>query len=139
MFGDWLFEAAIWTGQDSEGFPSRSGQHSSTTIISSTADLTRINESAPPVTTQLHRVKEYEAGRAEAFTALCTIFSSQECGESVIPTYLARFYHALLVGLQYDPHVSLTGGGCSWDYSRTSLVVLLHQLRLPNLYSLLYY
>ena len=105
VFGGWLFEAAVWTGQDSEGFPSRSKVHSSTTVISSAADLTRLQE-APSVSPMSQRVKEYEAGRAEVFVALCTIFSSQECGESVIPTYLARFYHSLSIGLQYDPHVS---------------------------------
>ena len=105
IFGAWLFEAAIWTGQDSEGFPSRGWSHGSTTIISSAADLTRIQE---PSTTSLSlRVREYEAGRAEAFTALCSIFSTRDCGETMLPTYLARFYHSLVVGLQFDPQVCI--------------------------------
>ena len=50
-------------------------------------------------------IKEYEAGRAEAFGALCSIFSSQQCGETFLPIYLARFYHALAVGLKYSEEV----------------------------------
>ena len=50
-------------------------------------------------------IMEYEAGRAEAFGALCSIFSSQQCGEPFLPIYLARFYHALAVGLKYKEGV----------------------------------
>ena len=44
IFGNWLFEAAVWEGQDQEGFPQRRRSHSSTTVISSTADITRLKE-----------------------------------------------------------------------------------------------
>ena len=49
---------------------------------------------------------EYEEGRAEAYAALCCVFSSQPCGgEPFLPVYLARFYHALVIGLQYIKEV----------------------------------
>ena len=49
---------------------------------------------------------DYEEGRAEALGALCSIFTSQPCGEAFLSVYLARFYHALTVGLQYQENVS---------------------------------
>ncbi len=44
IFGNWLFEAAVWEGQDQEGFPLRRKSHSSTTVISSAADITRLKD-----------------------------------------------------------------------------------------------
>lgn len=44
IFGNWLFEAAVWEGQDQEGFPLRRKSHSSTTVISSAADVTKLKD-----------------------------------------------------------------------------------------------
>ena len=44
IFGNWLFEAAVWEGQDQEGFPLRRKSHSSTTVISSAADISRLKD-----------------------------------------------------------------------------------------------
>ena len=102
----------MWTGQDSEGFSGVKGVHGSTTVMSSVADLSRPPDSTMLVSSadyHLHRLRDYEAGRAEAFEALCCIFSSRECGEEVLPIYLARFYHSLAVGLQYSPKVRRNG------------------------------
>lgn len=54
-------------------------------------------------------LSDYEEGRAEAIGALCSIFSSQPCGEPFLPIYLARFYRALAVGMQYDEKVRQIG------------------------------
>lgn len=44
IFGDWLFEASVWVGQDQEGFLSKTGPHGSTKVISSAGDLSRIQD-----------------------------------------------------------------------------------------------
>jgi hypothetical protein len=49
----------------------------------------------PPALT----IDKYEAGRAEAFGALCSIFCAKKTGEEILPVYLARFYLALQQGL----------------------------------------
>jgi len=77
----------------------RSSRTSTTALFSSVTDPT------PFVSRDLVNTLEYEAGRAEAFGALCVLFSSQPCGEPFLPVYLARFYHALAIGLQYDEEV----------------------------------
>ena len=77
----------------------RSSRTSTTALFSSATDPT------PFVSRDLVNALEYEAGRAEAFGALCVLFSSQPCGEPFLPVYLARFYHALAIGLQYDEEV----------------------------------
>ena len=68
------------------------------------------SDSAPTMSHDSKTIMEYEAGRAEAFGALCSIFSSQQCGEPFLPIYLARFYHALAVGLKYKEGVREEGG-----------------------------
>ena len=57
-------------------------------------------------------ISDYEEGRAEALGALCSIFTSQQCGEAFLPVYLARFYHALTVGLQYQENVGESSCVC---------------------------
>ena len=59
----------------------------------------------PPSSPQ---IKSYEAGRAEAISCLCNIFSQMPCGEDVLHLYLSRFYHALSVCLSYDPQVCVS-------------------------------
>ena len=61
--------------------------------------------SFPPSSPQ---IKSYEAGRAEAISCLCNIFSQMPCGEDVLHLYLSRFYHALSVCLSYDPQVCVS-------------------------------
>lgn len=50
-------------------------------------------------------VDKYSAGRAEAFGALCRIFTAKKTGEEILPVYLARFYVSLHQGLRI-PEVS---------------------------------
>lgn len=47
IFGDWLFEASVWVGQDQEGFLPKTGPHGSTKVISSGGDLSRIQDNLP--------------------------------------------------------------------------------------------
>lgn len=49
---------------------------------------------------------KYDAGRAEAFGALCRIFSAKKTGEEILPLYMSRFYISLHHGLQI-PEVRL--------------------------------
>lgn len=56
----------------------------------------------PTPTTPLEDLAQFEAGRAEAFGALCAVFSSQPCGEPFLPVYLGWFYHCLCLGLQQN-------------------------------------
>lgn len=43
---------------------------------------------------------KYDAGRAEAFGALCRIFTAKKTGEEILPVYLSRFYLSIYQGLQ---------------------------------------
>ncbi len=61
-------------------------------------------------------ISDYEEGRAEALGVLCSIFTSEQCAESFLPVYLARFYHALTVGLQYNEKVSDCIAGDIYKY-----------------------
>ncbi len=63
------------------------------------------SEHSHGVSADLVNIGEYEEGRAEALGALCSIFTSQQCGEPFLPVYLSRFYHALTVGLQFNEAV----------------------------------
>ena len=54
------------------------------------------------LTTPLDDHTQFEAGRAEAFGALCAIFSSQPCGEPFLNVYLGWFYQCLSLGLQHN-------------------------------------
>ena len=74
------------------------------TLFSSLTDL-----SAPKTMREPEDLLRYEKGRAEAFGALCSIFSSQDCGDPFQPIYLAKFYHALILGLHYTPEVRRGG------------------------------
>ena len=69
------------------------------------------NLTAPAGMRNPEEMLRYEKGRAEAFGALCSIFSSQDCGEPFQPIYLAKFYHALILGLHYTPEVVWPGLG----------------------------
>ena len=84
--------------------PKRGSHASSVAALTSIIDLTHATDPSHAHHEQM-KPSDYEAGRAEAFGALCSIFSSQPCGEPFLPIYLARFYHALAVGLQYDDEV----------------------------------
>lgn len=44
---------------------------------------------------------DFQHGRAEAFSILCHIFSSQKADESILPVYLGRFYLSMAIGLCY--------------------------------------
>lgn len=45
-------------------------------------------------------MEKYDAGRAEAYGALCRIFTSKKTGEEILPIYLSRFYVSIYQGLQ---------------------------------------
>ena len=77
----------------------------SRSFLSNVPEASAHSDSAPATSHDSKTIMEYEAGRAEAFGALCSIFSSQQCGEPFLPIYLARFYHALAVGLKYKEGV----------------------------------
>lgn len=77
----------------------------SRSFLASVPEASTQVDSAPVTSCDSKTIKEYEAGRAEAFGALCSIFSSQQCGEHFLPVYLARFYCALSVGLKYKEGV----------------------------------
>ena len=49
-----------------------------------------------------------EAGRAEACSALCRLFTSRTYTEDILPLYLARFYLCMYQGLRIDE----VGIGC---------------------------
>ena len=83
----------------------RSSLTNTSAVRASFLDLSHAVDPAPPVSHDPLKALEYEAGRAEAFGALCSLFSSQPCGEPFLPVYLARFYHALDIGLQYNEEV----------------------------------
>lgn len=70
------------------------------TVSHSLVDLNASIDSA--LTTPPEDHAQFEAGQAEAFGALCAIFSSQPCGEPFLPLYLTRFYHCLRPGLQLN-------------------------------------
>ena len=95
----------------------------SRSFLTSVPDAAAQADSSPTVSRDSKTVKEYEAGRAEAFGALCSIFSSQQCGEAFLPIYLARFYHTLAVGLRYKEEVSGGQGDKGGDGERLSVCV----------------
>ena len=76
-------------------------QRQGDTLFSSLTDL-----SAPKSRREPEDMLRYQKGRAEAFGALCSIFSSQDHDDPFQPIYLAKFYHALILGLHYTPEVS---------------------------------
>jgi hypothetical protein len=88
----------------------------SRSFLSSVPEASMHSDSTPTVSHDSKTIMQYEAGRAEAFGALCSIFSSQQCGEPFLPIYLARFYHALAVGLKYKEGVRRDGEG--WEGGR---------------------
>ena len=47
----------------------------------------------------------YDAGRAEAYVALCRIFCSKQTAEQIQDVYLSRFYIALFYGLDIKEEV----------------------------------
>ncbi len=114
LLGSWLFEAAIWPlhampgelcvgmARDELDYRRLSPAEVEGSLAGPGAMLTELSVHTKSVLSPW----DFEAGRAEAFGALCSIFSSQPCGEPFLPTYLARFYHAMAVGLHYDPEVS---------------------------------
>ena len=82
-----------------------SRRKSTNVLIGSLTDLSSSLFSIQKVAHDLEYLLRYEKGRAEAFGALCSIFSSQHCGEPFLPIYLAKFYRALILGLHYSPEV----------------------------------
>ncbi|XP_031705975.1 ral GTPase-activating protein subunit beta [Anarrhichthys ocellatus] len=77
LFGDWLFDAALFN-RDS-GLPSQ-------------CDVTVMSA-------------RWAAGRAEACGTLCRIFTCKKTAEDILSVYLSRFYLVLLQGLQVSEEV----------------------------------
>ena len=72
------------------------GCSSNFTVITGAVDDPRITETTPTHKKASHAASlaaEYEPGRANAFAALCQIFSAQPCANPFLPVYLARFCH----------------------------------------------
>ena len=100
------------THKAAEGGESRRSSRTSLAALATSAiDLTHTTDQDHPKTPPIG----YEAGRAEALAALCSIFSSQPCREPFLPIYLTRFYHSLAVGLQYDEEVCVCVCVC-WQW-----------------------
>ncbi|XP_068578263.1 ral GTPase-activating protein subunit beta [Cebidichthys violaceus] len=78
LFGDWLFDAALFN-RDS-GLPTG---HGDVTVMSA----------------------RWAAGRAEACGTLCRIFTCKKTAEDILSVYLSRFYLVLLQGLQVSEEV----------------------------------
>ncbi|KAL2103252.1 hypothetical protein ACEWY4_000120 [Coilia grayii] len=107
LFGQWLFDAALVHCKLQRGLshdPSR-------TVVSGVGlELKRKGSQlsalsgdslvSNPLFDSHDLPDTYEAGRAEACSALCRIFCSKRTGEDILPVYLSRFYMVLIQGLQ---------------------------------------
>lgn len=115
LFGKWLFEATIPDVNFPELLrPQRSGsftgkprlvkRRSSSDMATVVLHDSRKSSASLEVARQDDSISNstFEAGRAEAFGALCRIFCKQKCAVPFNPVYLARFYHAMAHGLHYD-------------------------------------
>ncbi|KAL0278957.1 UNVERIFIED_CONTAM: hypothetical protein PYX00_000621 [Menopon gallinae] len=102
LFGDWLFEAVNigyeykMTGLSKSGASSLAENRKSS-ISNSSQPASLSEESDIPDVISLDK---YDAGRAEAFGALCRIFSAKKTGEEILPLYMSRFYISIHHGLQ---------------------------------------
>ena len=115
LFGKWLFEATIPDTkvaepvklQQSTSFAGKSiiplpKRRSSSDTLQHDGRKVSTSVEMPPHHEDAISNSTFEAGRAEAFGALCRIFCEQKCAVPFNPVYLARFYHAMAHGLQYD-------------------------------------
>ena len=97
IFGAWLFEACVWKYSES--------------LNMNNFDQTNEPELSPSQLalkvfySQSQCSQRFEAGRAEAFSALCKIFNRQPCHTSIVSEYLARFYASIIRGLSFLPHI----------------------------------
>ncbi|XP_040058546.2 ral GTPase-activating protein subunit beta isoform X1 [Gasterosteus aculeatus] len=73
LFGDWLFDAALFNRDSGE-----TSSHSDVIVTSS----------------------RWAAGRAEACGTLCRVFACKKTAEDVLSVYLSRFYLVLIQGLR---------------------------------------
>ena len=95
IFGAWLFEACVWKYNETLNISNTNHDYSS---ITPSQIAIKVFES------QSQCLKRFEAGRAEAFSALCKIFCRQPCKTSIKPEYLARFYASMIRGLSFQPY-----------------------------------
>jgi hypothetical protein len=116
LFGKWLFEATIpdikvpepvklhqstsFAGRSLISLPKRRSSSDNALQHDGRKASTSL-ELSPHIEDPISS-STFEAGRAEAFGALCRIFCQQKCAVPFNPVYLARFYHAMAQGLQYD-------------------------------------
>lgn len=100
LFGNWLFEAANIGWEDRCTFLTAFARGSSSKSgFSGCSQPNSLNEQVDSAESALVSEK-YSAGKAEAFGALCRIFTAKKTGEEILPVYLARFYVSLVHGLE---------------------------------------
>ena len=124
LFGHWLFEATIPSVpglQDAAAAAAAAGGDGGPSAAASAAGKGGVRRSSSDITSFIVQDRRssgsiefigkiddvassstFEAGRAEAFGALCRIFCKQKCAAPFNQVYLARFYYAIAFGLQYD-------------------------------------
>ncbi|XP_063064371.1 ral GTPase-activating protein subunit beta-like [Engraulis encrasicolus] len=108
LFGQWLFDAALVHCKLQRGMthdPSRTAVVSGVGLElkrkgSQLSSLSGDSLVSNPMFDSHDLPDSYEAGRAEACSALCRIFCSKRTGEDILPVYLSRFYMVLIQGLQ---------------------------------------
>ncbi|KAI6659313.1 Ral GTPase-activating protein subunit beta isoform X8 [Oopsacas minuta] len=98
IFGAWLFEACVWKYNDCLAVFTSASTHVDVRITPSQIAM-KVFES------QSQCSKRFEAGRAEAFSALCKIFCRQPCKTTIRPEYLSRFYASMIRGLSFQPYI----------------------------------
>uniref|UniRef100_A0AAQ4NUL8 Rap-GAP domain-containing protein n=1 Tax=Gasterosteus aculeatus aculeatus TaxID=481459 RepID=A0AAQ4NUL8_GASAC len=91
LFGDWLFDAAL--------FNRDSGETCQYLLITHTGHSTihTVHTSHSDVIVTSSR---WAAGRAEACGTLCRVFACKKTAEDVLSVYLSRFYLVLIQGLR---------------------------------------
>lgn len=95
IFGAWLFEACIWKYNECLNEFTSPPTHNDA-LISPSQIAMKVFDS------QSQCLKKFEAGRAEAFSALCKIFCRQPCKTPIKPEYLSRFYASMIRGLSFQ-------------------------------------
>lgn len=101
LFGSWLFEAANIGWDDQQSIPKgNSGKGSGSSGFSGSSQPNSLSDETDQIESGTAGGEKYSRGRAEAFGALCRIFTAKKTGEEILPVYLARFYVSLLYGLQ---------------------------------------